>query len=150
MPRFAKLIGASRFFAVVGVVCALALALLAFAWAGRKVVVLCAMILRGESAGIVVGLVQGMDAILIGAGLLVFALGLHELFISSLPLPAWLAVNDFDALKAKLASVVTLVMAVSFLERLETADDPRDLLFSGIAVALVSGSLIAFSRLHHR
>jgi len=41
---------------------------------------------------------------------------------------------------------VVMVMAVAFLERLETQGDPRDILFSGVAVALVSAALVLFVR----
>lgn len=145
-----KLIAESRHFAFVGVVCAIAAALIGFGWACLEVIRLGGKLVRGESAGMAVGLVKVIDAILLGAGLLVFALGLFELFVGRIDLPAWLVIKDFDALKSRLAGIVVLVMAVGFLERLETGDDPRDLLYSGIAVSLVSATLIALGHLHRR
>ena len=79
---------------------------------------------HGEFDGMAVGLVQVIDGFLIAAGLLIFALGLYELFIGDIELPQWLVIQDLDALKAKLAGIIVMVIAVTFLERLESAD-PR-------------------------
>ena len=78
---------------------------------------------HGEFDGMAVGLVQVMDGFLIAAGLLIFSLGLYELFIGEIELPAWLVIQDLDSLKAKLAGVIVMVMAVTFLERLESTTD---------------------------
>lgn len=143
MGRF---IAASRYLAFVGVAFGLLAAVAAFGWGGQKTVTVLARMAQGRPDGMAVALVQIMDAFLIAAGLLIFALGLHELFVGELPLPPWLVIRDLDALKAKIAGIVILVMAVAFLERLETRDDALDLLFSGGGVALVSGALWLLGR----
>jgi uncharacterized membrane protein YqhA len=47
-------------------------------------------------------------------------------------------------LKTKLSSMIVLVMAVKFLEKLLDVKDANALLQTGIATALMSGVLIAF------
>ena len=50
-------------------------------------------------------------------------------------------------LKAKLSSLISLVVAVKFLEQLLEWKNPQELLFYALAVSLISGVLIAFSQL---
>jgi len=138
-----RLFAATRYIALIGVVFGLLASLAAFGWGASKTIGVVVRLIQGNSAGTAVALVQVMDGFLIAAGLLIFALGLYELFIGELDLPDWLTIRNLDALKSKLAGVVTMVMAVAFLERLETAAEPREILYSGVAVALVSTALIA-------
>jgi uncharacterized membrane protein YqhA len=142
-----RVIAASRYIAVIGVVFGLVAALAAFGWGSYKTITLVVHLVHGEVDGMAVALVAVMDAFLIASGLLIFALGLYELFVGDIVLPAWLAIHDLDALKGKVAGIVILAMAVSFLERLETHVDSRDVLYSGIAVSLVSGALVLLTRL---
>lgn len=142
-----RVIAATRYIAIIGVVFGLVAALAAFGWGSYKTIAVVGQLAHGQLDGMAVSLVAVMDAFLIASGLLIFALGLYELFIGDIALPGWLVIRDLDALKAKVAGIVILAMAVSFLERLETHAEPRDVLFSGIAVALVSGALVLLTRL---
>lgn len=92
-----------------------------------------------------VALIELMDTFLIATALFIFAVGMYELFFKDLNLPDWLVVHNLHDLKAKLGSVIVLVMAVTFLKHLVEWQDPTGTLFFGIAVAVVSGALIAFS-----
>ena len=85
-----------------------------------------------------------MDSFLIATALLIFAIGLYELFIEDVAMPKWLAVHSLHDLKAKLASVIVLVLAVNFLSHLVEWRDARETLEFGLAVAVVSAALIAF------
>jgi uncharacterized membrane protein YqhA len=69
---------------------------------------------------------------------------LYELFIDKLELPEWMLAHDLYDLKAKLSSMIVLVMGVKFLEKLLDVKDTNDLLRIGIAITLVSAALIAF------
>jgi uncharacterized membrane protein YqhA len=138
-----RIIAATRYFALIGVIFGLLAALAAFGWGASKTISVVVKLVQGQTAGTAVALVQIMDGFLIAAGLLIFGLGLYELFIGELDLPDWLTIKNLDALKSKLAGIVMMVMVVSFLEMLETHDQPRDILFTGVAVALVSAPLIA-------
>ncbi|HEX8954580.1 MAG TPA: YqhA family protein [Polyangia bacterium] len=137
-----RVVASARYLALIGVAFGLVAALAAFGWGGYKTIALVLKLLRGDVDGMAVGLVQVMDGFLIAAGLLIFALGLYELFIGEMALPAWLVVRDLDALKGKLAGVIVMVMAVTFLERLENLESARGLLEAGVSVALVSAVLV--------
>ena len=143
-----RVIASARYLALAGVVFSLVAALAAFAWGGLKTVLLLTKLGHADVEGMAVGLVQIMDAFLIGAGLLILAFGLYELFVGDMEqLPAWLNIKELDALKAKLAGVIVMVMAVTFLERLESSTgDPRGIMEAGIGAALVSGVLVWMSR----
>lgn len=142
-----RVIASARYLALAGVVFSLIAALAAFAWGGLKTVLLLTKLAHGDVDGMAVGLVQIMDAFLIGAGLLILAFGLYELFVGEMEqLPAWLNIKELDALKAKLAGVIVMVMAVTFLERLESQGDTRGIMEAGIGAALVSGVLVWMSR----
>jgi uncharacterized membrane protein YqhA len=148
LPAMRRLVAQSRMLALGGVVCAVAAALLAFIGAAIKLAKLVVQLVHGDVATLPLGLVQALDVILIGAGLLIIAIGIYELFVGRLEVPDGIQAASFDALKNKLAGIAVLVMVVSFIERLETVEDPRDVLASGVAVALVSAALIAFARPH--
>ena len=60
---------------------------------------------HGELDGMAVGFVQIIDAFLIASGLLIFALGLYELFVGDIDLPAWLVIKDLDSLKAEAPAI---------------------------------------------
>jgi uncharacterized membrane protein YqhA len=137
-----RIVASSRYLALAGVVFGLVAAMAAFVWGGLKTVLLVIRLAHAELDGIAVGLVQIMDGFLIGAGLLIFALGLYELFIGEIELPAWLKIDDLDALKAKLAGVIVMVIAVTFLERLENGGDGRGILEAGVGASLMSAVLV--------
>jgi uncharacterized membrane protein YqhA len=137
-----RLVASARFFALAGVFFGLLAAGLAFCWGGVKTVLLAAKLARGDLDGMAIGLVQVMDGFLLAAGLLIFALGLYELFVGEIELPAWLVIRDLVSLEKKLAGVIAIVMAVTFLERLENMGDGRGLLEAGASVALVSAVLM--------
>jgi uncharacterized protein (TIGR00645 family) len=140
-----RIVAASRYLALIGVVFGLVAALAAFGWGGYKTVTLVVHLVQGQMSGMAVALVQVMDAFLIAAGLLIFALGLYELFVGDIDLPEWLVIHDLDALKSKLAGIIVLVMAVTFLERLETHEDGRDIFYSGAGIAVVAATMIWLS-----
>jgi uncharacterized membrane protein YqhA len=91
-----------------------------------------------------------MDTFLIATALFLFSVGLYELFIEDLSLPSWLVVHDLHDLKQKLGSVIILVLAVIFLEHFAEGKDPLGTLYLGLAVAVVSASLIAFITFGHK
>jgi uncharacterized membrane protein YqhA len=138
-----RLFSASRHFALVGSAFGLLASLVAFASGAVRSVRLVARLFHGDLEGMAVGLVQVMESFLLGAGLLIFGLGLYELFVGSLALPKWLFIDSLDALKTRLVGVVVMVMAVVFLERAEAAETSRDVMFYGFGVAAVSATLVA-------
>jgi uncharacterized membrane protein YqhA len=64
-----------------------------------------------------------IDLFLIGATLIIAAIGLYELFIERIdpanlrrPLPAWLEMKDLNDLKARVIAMIILVCAVTFTD----------------------------------
>jgi uncharacterized membrane protein YqhA len=96
-------------------------------------------------AGLIVPIVQLMDLFLLGTVLLVFALGLHELFIQKLDMPEWLVIDDLKKLKGKLSDVVILIVGIKFLEKLIDSKSAQDTLMTGVGVAVVIGALVLFN-----
>jgi len=103
--------------------------------------------LKSKVIGSVIGAVDGF---LIGAIMLIFALGLYELFISKLSVAKQaygasqiLVINSLDDLKDKLAKVILLVLVVMFFEAAIylKPSTPIDLLYYSIGIALVGLSL---------
>jgi uncharacterized membrane protein YqhA len=68
---------------------------------------------------------------------------MYELFIDKVDLPNWMLAHNLHELKAKLSGVIILVMAVKFMEHFIEWEKPVDMLFFGVALAIVSVTLIA-------
>ena len=108
-------------------------------------VILNFVISYGKDSLGVIALLGLMDTFLIATVLFIFAMGMYELFIDTIALPDWLIIRDLHDLKIKLSSVIILVMGIIFLEHLVEWKDPLGTLYFGASVAVVSGSLIAFT-----
>jgi uncharacterized membrane protein YqhA len=136
----------SRYLVVIAVLACLAAALGAFGWGALKA--WHAVVSLFESGGQdplgAIKFIELMDAFLIATALLIFAIGLYELFIEEIAMPEWLAVHSLHDLKAKLASVIVLVLAVNFLSHLVEWKDARETLEFALAVSVVSVALVAF------
>ena len=104
-------------------------------------------ILRAQTIAHVIGSVDGF---LLGTVMLIFSLGLYELFIS--PIDAAdgkstaskiLMINSLDDLKDKLSKVILIILIVMFFEQAiflkPTA--PLELLYYALAIALVALAL---------
>ena len=79
-----------------------------------------------------------IDMYLLALVLYIFAVGLYELFIGDLHLPQWITIETVDQLKAKLASVMVLFVAIAFTKQLVEWQNPIDtLLFAASAGILI-------------
>ena len=85
-----------------------------------------------------------MDIHLLAIVLLIFSVGLYELFVSPLKVPDWLKIQNIDELKSRLASVIVLILAITFTKELVEWRNPLETLYFSIAVALVSTILIFY------
>lgn len=136
----------SRYMVLIAVVSLLVAATATFLWGAAQTALLVSrFIIAPSEAALIVAIVQLMDLFLLGTVLLVFALGLHELFIQKLAVPEWLAIDDLKKLKAKLSDVVILILAIKFLEKLIESKNAQDTLMIGIAVSVVIGGLVFFN-----
>ncbi len=138
---------AERSIAIAGIAAAglLVMALLTFVWGFAKVWSFVDLLLDdGADASIaIVKLLEVIDVYLLGAVLLILSIGMVELFVTSLRLPAWLEIHSLSDLKGKLIDVIQLVAAIKFLEKLVVAEEPLDVLWYGLGVSVVVLSLLA-------
>jgi uncharacterized protein (TIGR00645 family) len=143
-----SIIGKMRYLALIAVVGSLLASIVAFIYGFVKTVNIILKLLTSafndEAANI--SFIELMDTFLIATALLIFALGMYELFIGDLNLPEWLVIHDFNGLKVKLSGVIILVLAVTFLKHLVDWEEPEKTLLLGTATALVAGVLILFNR----
>ena len=136
----------SRYLAIIGIVSLLVAALAAFGWGTLKTVHAVILVIEslGTDVAITIEFIEIVDSFLIATAILIFAVSLYELFIGDLDLPEWMLAHNLYELKAKLSSMVVLVMGVKFLQKLVDYKDAGDLLRVGLSIAAVSAVLIAF------
>ena len=136
----------SRYLTLIGIFSLLVASIAAFAWGTIKTVSTTLLVIRslGADSSIIIELIEIIDIFLISTTILIFAASLYELFIGKLDLPEWMLAHNLYELKNKLSSMIVLVMAVKFLQKLIDIKDGTELLQRGIAVAVVSAALIAF------
>ena len=136
----------SRYLAIIGIVSLLVAALAAFGWGTLKTAHAVILVIEslGTDVAITIEFIEIVDSFLIATAILIFAVSLYELFIGDLDLPEWMLAHNLYELKAKLSSMVVLVMGVKFLQKLVDYKDAGDLLRVGLSIAAVSAVLIAF------
>jgi uncharacterized membrane protein YqhA len=94
-----------------------------------------------------------VDLFLIGATLLISAVGFYELFIRDIPshgrfrVPAWLEMRDLNDLKRRVIAMIVLVIAVSFAELAVDEPNGLEVLEVGGGVTAVIVALAVFLRL---
>jgi uncharacterized membrane protein YqhA len=93
-----------------------------------------------------------VDLFLIGATLLISAVGFYELFVreirfgSTTRIPAWLEMRDLNDLKGRIIAMIVLVLSVSFAEVVVDAPSGRHALELGVGISLVIAALTLFVR----
>jgi uncharacterized membrane protein YqhA len=94
-----------------------------------------------------------MDTFLVGATLMIAAFGFYELFVvkndresTRYWLPGWLRVHDLEDLKARVVSMLILVAAITFVDRVVESTDEPGLLYLGTGIAVIIVALTAFLR----
>ncbi|CAI9094949.1 OLC1v1030787C1 [Oldenlandia corymbosa var. corymbosa] len=123
---------------------------------------------------VIFSLVEALDVYLLGTVMLVFGMGLYELFISNLDKaksisddkvtytsnffglftlkdrPQWLGIKSVDELKTKLGHVIVMLLLIGFFDKTRKATilSSLDLLCFAASVLLSSGCLYLLSKLH--
>jgi uncharacterized membrane protein YqhA len=143
----ARILEKSRYLVLLAVGASLVASAVAFLWGCWKTIQAIVEIVTtaGKDPAATVSQIALMDKFLIATGLYIFAVGMYELFIGELSMPAWLTVHSLHEVKSRLSSIIILVMAIVFLEHLVEWKDPQGTLYFAIAVAVVTAALIAFS-----
>lgn len=107
-------------------------------------------------AAILTDLVEVVDGYLLAAVMLIFALGLYELFVGKIALAEGseigkrlLLVRSLDDLKDRLAQVVLLILVVKFFQAALQLKYPNtaDLLILAFSVLVISGALYLSGRI---
>ncbi|XP_042034828.1 uncharacterized protein LOC121781178 [Salvia splendens] len=124
---------------------------------------------------VISSLVEATDVYLLGTVMLVFGMGLYELFISNLDKakstpdgsstyrsnlfglftlkerPRWLEIKTVNELKTKLGHVIVMLLLIGFFDKSKRAviQSPLDLLCFSASVLLCSGCLFLLSKLNH-
>jgi uncharacterized membrane protein YqhA len=131
---------------LIAVVSLLVATVATFIWGAAQTVVLIGrFIATPADTALIVPIVQLMDEFLLGTVLLIFALGLYELFIENLALPEWLVIDSLKKLKGKLSDVVILLFAIKFLEKFIDSKSAQDTLLLGVAALVGMGGLVLFN-----
>jgi uncharacterized membrane protein YqhA len=101
-----------------------------------------------------------LDMFLIGATLLIIAVGFYALSFDSgapdadrPPVPRWLDVRDLDDMKVRIIAMLVLISLTTFVDLVVDFHGGRDILFLGAAVALVIAAVtlfLAFGSVSHR
>jgi uncharacterized membrane protein YqhA len=157
---FERLLWNSRLFTLVAVVASIVVALVMLYVATTDVVFLLREVATYATLpadarehlhlSIVAHVAEIVDGYLFAAILIIFALGLYELFISKIdaieasPVATrLLLIRSLDDLKDRLAKVVFLILIVRYFQYAldATIDAPIDLLYLAIGIALVAVSL---------
>lgn len=98
-------------------------------------------------------LVSSVDVFLFALVLIIFGVGVYELFIANVDpedkpadaRPAWLKISSVDDLKSSLGKVILMVLIVSFFKHVLEIDGehwtPISLLYLAIGILLISGAL---------
>ncbi|MDX8410875.1 MAG: YqhA family protein [Mariprofundaceae bacterium] len=91
-------------------------------------------------------IITSVDVFLLGTVLLIFALGLYELFISKIEAAEnsnVLLINSLDDLKDRLGKVVMMILVVVFFKHVLNVsfDNPLNILYMGGGILMVSLAL---------
>ncbi|MEC4812162.1 MAG: YqhA family protein [Scytonema sp. PMC 1069.18] len=104
-----------------------------------------------EAKMMILSFIEIIDLFLLATVLYITGLGLYELFIDSrIKVPAWLEIRNIDDLKAKLASVVVVILGVVFLGKAVKWESGTEILPFGLSVAFIIAALTYFLGEKHK
>jgi uncharacterized membrane protein YqhA len=136
----------ARYLVVIAVVGMFATTVVTFVWSIAKSIRLVASLLDGgwRDDLSMVDLLEVIDTYLLAIVQLIVVLGLYELFVGPLDLPAWLKAKSLDDLKKSIVDVLIVFVGVKGVERLVAAKEPLDALTDAGAVAVLIAALSLF------
>ncbi|MBE6466481.1 YqhA family protein [Denitrobacterium detoxificans] len=91
--------------------------------------------------------VEYADTFLLAVALYILSIGLLSLFVNEkIPLPSWLEFHDFDDLKERLTSVISVMIGVFFLGHVLKGGQGIETLWLGLGCAAIIIALSVFIR----
>jgi len=141
-----KLVGVSRYMVILAVISAFMASATLLILGLYETVLEVIKLLTGDPATYVAAtFIELADLYLLGVVIFIIAIGLYKLFIDeSVPTPVWLEIHHIDDLKTKLASLIIVVLAVSFLKQVVVWNGETNLLIYGGGIAAVIAALTYF------
>jgi uncharacterized protein (TIGR00645 family) len=113
-----------------------------------------------DDKSIILAFIPAIDDYLFAMVLLIFSMGIYELFISEIDpswkgpstRPNWLAIKDLDDLKTHISEVIVMILIINFfnVSFSITLDKPMDLLLFGAGIILVAGAIYITHQIIHR
>lgn len=153
--KFPRIIAGGRFFIIIAVLCSFLASIVIIVYGGFLTFhSITQIVTQGEISSkmgkkLVVSMIEVIDLFLLGTVFYITSLGLYELFIDEhIEVPKWLEIRTIDDLKARLISVVVVVLGVVFLGQAVSWDGETNLLPFGVSVGLVIASLTFFLNTH--
>ncbi len=106
---------------------------------------------HGQGEELSISLISSVDSFLFATVLLIFAMGIYELFISKIDpasrteesRPNWLQIHSLDDLKGAVGKVILMILIVRLFESAVKMkyDSPLHLLYLGLSILFVAGAL---------
>jgi len=164
---FEKMLYLSRFLSLFAVVGSLVSAIVLFVFGTMNVYVAFKNFLNNPTganhsdlASLLTVFVSSVDVYLFAMVLIIFGMGVYELFISKMdPVetkfdtrPSWLRITSIDDLKSSLGKVILMVLIVSVFEHSLSIDYDKsvDLVYGSVAVVLVALALYVTHLSNHK
>jgi uncharacterized membrane protein YqhA len=104
-----------------------------------------------DDKNVILAFIPAIDNFLFATVLLIFSMGIYELFISQIDpswkgpqtRPNWLKIEGLDDLKMHMSEVVVMILVISFFQESfsMTLSNPVDLLLLGGGIVLIAGAL---------
>ena len=87
-----------------------------------------------------------IDTYLLAIVFYILAIGLYKLLIGPIQTFTWLKIDNLDDLKEKISKTIVLFLAGTFLRILTQWKDATHVLYVGIAISLVSATLVYYNK----
>lgn len=164
---FENILFNSRFLVLVAVISSIVAALIMFVKGGAEVYhaagILLGSLLHHSDSGsheIIVLLIESIDNFLFATVLLIFSMGIYELFISEIDpatrsgetRPNWLSIHSLDDLKGAIGKVILMILIVKLFEKTTSIQytTPLHLLYLAVCIVLISAALYLVHKGHSR
>lgn len=150
-----KLVGATRYLAIVPIVGLAVAAGVMFLFGGLGLFMFVLRSITQIQAGHpteilpIFELLEFVHQFLIGTVLYITAMGLYQLFIQDVPLPLWMKTESSEDLETNLVGVTVVVLAIEFLGAVFSGKQ-ENILEYGAGIALPIAALGVFMGLKHR